>query len=447
VKVETKFLEHHEASLTVEVEPERVEKALKGAARKISRQVKFPGFRKGKVPYHIVLRQVGEEALFDEALDTLGQEVYREALEESELVPYAPGSLIDVQRDPTVITYTVPLSPEVDLGNYRKVRVKRKKVKVGKKDVQEALEMLRAENAVLETVERGIEYGDVATLDYKGTMVREEDGEPETLIERDGSPILIRDDMSFPAPGFAEKVLGMKAGEERSFTVVTPDDFLEESGLGGQDFSFEVKCVEVRLRDLPELDDEFAQTVGDFDNLKALRENMQKELEEHMQRQADEQYADEVLETIIEKGSFSYPPVMLEEWIDRSVGDFEQTLSAQQNMTLDDYFSIADTDMETLRGEMREDVEENLRRVLAMGKLVEEERLSVDDAEIKDEIETMLLSAGQQAALARHFFQSEDAKDEIRNSLLIQKIRERLVAIASGDAPSLESLAAQTNDE
>lgn len=439
-QVETKLLDNRQATLTVEVDQERVDSALKKAARKIARQVNIPGFRKGKAPYHIIVQNFGEGALYDEALEELGQAVYGEALDESELEPYAPGSLDDIQLNPMVLTFTVPLRPEVDLGDYRKVRVKREKVKVTKDEVNEALEALRAEQAVLEPVERAIEYGDVATFNLKGTMALEDNDDPSTLIEREDAPILIEKDTDYPLPGFSEQVLGMQAGEERSFSLTTPEDFSEDETLVGKDIAFEAKCVEVKRRDLPDLDDELAKSVGDYDNLKALRTAVEEDLLNHKQLHADEEYADEALKAIMEKTSLSYPPVMLEEWIDQQVGTFEQRLMQTQKLTLDDYYQISDTDEEALREQFRESAEENLQRALTMGTLAQEERLVVDEAEVDDEIETLLLSFGQQPALARHFFQGEETKSEIRNSLLVQKVRERLVAIASGDAPPLEEL-------
>jgi trigger factor len=446
-KVETELLENHQAKLTVEVEQERVERALKQAARRIARQVSIPGFRKGKAPYHIIVQQFGEGALYDEALDPLGQEVYKEALDNSDLEPYAPGSLDDVQLDPMVLTFTVPLRPEIDLKDYRKIRVKREKIKVTKQEIQDALEAMRGEQAVLEPVERAIAFGDVATLDLKGTIVMEEGSEPETLIQRPDAAILIEEDDTYPLPGFGKQVVGMQAGEERSFSLPVPEDFFENEELANSEASFEVKCIEVKRRDLPDLDNEFAQSVGDFEKVKNLRAHVEEDLMKHKQLHADEEYGSEAMEAVVEKADLSYPPIMVEEWVDGMVDNFQQTLGGQQNLTLDDYFSIADTDMDSLREDFREDAEKNLQRALVMGKLVEEEQLGVGDDEIADEIETMLLSAGQQAALARHFLQSDETKDEIRNNLLVQKVRERLVAIAKGEAPPLEELETEVEDD
>lgn len=431
--------EARQATMTVEVGPERVASALKTAARQLARRVSIPGFRKGKAPYHVVVQHFGEGALYDEALDPLGQEVYREALEKSELEPYAPGNLEDIQLEPMVLTFNVPLRPEVDLRKYRGVRVKPEKVKVTKQEVGDALEAMQAEQAVLEKVERGIEMGDVANFDLQGTFVLEEGEEPETLVERKDAAILIAEGTTYPLPGFADAVLGMKAEEGRSFSLKTPEDFSDNESLNQKDVQFEVKCLEVKQRDLPELDDDFAQSVGEFENLKALREHVEEDIRSHKQLHADEEQAEEAIQEIVEQAEIHFPPIMLEEWIDRMVGDFERALSPQ-NLTLDDYFSIANTDLESVREEFREDAEKNLRRALVMGKLAEVEHLSVADDEINDEIETMLLSAGQQAALARHFFNSDEAKDDIRNSLLVQKVRERLVALASGKAPPLDKL-------
>jgi trigger factor len=301
---------------------------------------------------------------------------------------------------------------------------------------------MQADQAVLEPVERGIEYGDVATFDLKGTIALEDDTEtePTTLVERQDAPILIGEDTTYPLPGFPEQVLGMQAGEERSFTLVTSEDFSDDELLVGKDVAFEVTCIEVKQRDLPKLDNEFAQSLGDYDNLKALRAEAEEDLQKHKQLHADEEYADEALKAIMERATLNYPPIMIDEWIDGMVSNFEDSLKRTQNLTLEDYYSTVDTDEEALREQFRGDAEDSLRSALTMGTLAEEERLDVEDAEIDDEIETMLLSLGQQPALARHFFQGEDTKSEIRNSLLAQKVRERLIAIASGKAPPLEAI-------
>jgi trigger factor len=440
--VETKLLENRQATLTVEVDQERVDSALRKAARKIARQVNIPGFRKGKAPYHIIVQTYGEGALYDEALDELGQEVYKEALDETELEPYAPGLLDDIQLDPMVLTFTVPLRPEVELGNYRKVRVKREKVKVTKDEVNDSLEAIQAEQAVLEPVERGIEHGDVGSFNLKGTIALEDDleAEPTTLVDRQDAPILIDEDTTYPLPGFPEQVLGMEAGEERTFTLVTPEDFSDDELLVGKDVVFEVACTEVKRRELPELDDEFAQSLGDYETLKALRAKVEEDLLSHKQLHADQEYADEALKAIMERATLNYPPIMIDEWIDGMVSNFEDNLKRSQNLTLEEYYSVTDTDEEALREQFKDDAEDSLRSALTMGTLAEEERLVVEDAEVDDEIETMLLSLGQQPALARHFFQGEDTKSEIRNSLLVKKVRERLIAIASGEAPPLEDI-------
>lgn len=455
LKVETEILEDRQARLVVSVEPERVEKELRAAARRISRKVNISGFRKGKAPYHVIASHFGEGAIYEEAIESLGQTVYIEALEQSELNPYAPGSLDDVELDPMVLTFTVPLPPEVDLGAYREIRVPFEPPEVKDENVEQTLEQLRQDEAIMTPVERPAEVGDVVTLDVRGSLVDvegngndDEDESENLLIDRRAMQIRLNQDNLYPAPGFAEKVLGMAVGDEREFDITLPDDDDIDVEMRGKTVHFRATCSEVYLNELPELDDEFAQSVGDHSSLADLKAEIRERLERAAHREARERHTDKVLEKLAEDETvrISYPPIMLDEQIDDMVTDLENRLEGQ-GLTLDLYLKAGNMTAEDLRESYSEDARRMLTRGLILGKIVDLERLTVDDEEVDDEIQTRLLSFGSQASLAKQVLSAPRMKKMIANELMVEKALERLALIARGEAPELEALESETQAE
>jgi trigger factor len=452
LEVETELLEDHQARLVVSVEPERVQKALQAAARRISKQVDIPGFRRGKAPYHIIARHYGEEAIYDEALDSLGQAVYKEALEQSGLRPYAAGSLDDVSHEPLVLTFTVPLAPEIDLGAYRDVRIPFEPPEVSDAQVQEELRNLQRDEAVLEPVERAIQMGDLASLDIRGTLVGSEedaedagqDDEQRLLLDQKAAPVDVSEDARLPMPGFAEKVVGMAAGDECEFDLTLPTDDDElPAGLRGRSVHFEVTCVEVYQQEVPDLDDEFARSVGDYESLADLESNIRARLESAVERRARDRHLDRILTRLVEDEvvHVKYPPAMLEEQIDDMVEDLGERLN-REGLDLEAYLTINRMTRDELRDDFREDAATQLARGLIMGKFVELEKLSVSPGEIEDEIKTRTLTFGAQAGLAQQFASTPQRREAIAGDLLVGKAIERLLMIARGEAPDLDALEA-----
>ena len=445
MKVETEFLEDRQAKLVVTIDQERVDKAMKDAARRISRQVNIPGFRKGKAPYSIIVSHFGEGAVMEEALDPLGQDVYKAALEESELEPYAPGVLSDMQLEPMVMTFTVPLQPEVDLGDYRSIRIPYEPQAVTDDDVAEALDDIRDQHATLDPVERPIQMGDVAMLDLKGTLVRDETDEQSEESEERNSVwvnradvrVKISEDSTYPVPGFPAKVIGLSAGDETSFDMSFPEDDEEIADtLRGKTLHFEVKCNEVYEFNPPELNDEFAKD-HDFEDMASMEADIRAELEAAAQGATRSTYLDKVFDALRDGiVTVSYPPVMVEEQIDGMISDFDQTLH-QRGINLEEYMRINNVDKEGIRDDFRESAEEQLVRALILGEVTDVEQLAVRDAEIDDEIDTAVLSYGENAGLMRQFLGGEVARRSLSNRLLAQKAVDRLIAIAKGEEPAI----------
>jgi trigger factor len=452
LKIEKEILENRQVKLIVTIDPEKVEKEKKEAARRISQQVNIPGFRKGKAPYHIVERMVGDEAIFEEALDGMLQEVYKEALEETQLEPYAPGTLDNVSRDPLVLTFSVPLPPQIDLGAYRDVRIPFEIEEVPEKQVDEVLESLRAQHAVLDPVERPIQMGDAAMLDIMGTVVdgegqAEEGQERPPLIKEVAIKVLVNEEATFPVPGFPEKVVGMAAGEQRSFDLTVPDDKELGEEVRGKTIHFEVTCHKVYQYNAPALDDEFAKEAGDYADLADLRAKIRSRLERAAEEEARERYLDRLLDHLIEENivKVEYPPIMLEEEIDSMIKELDNRLQ-EAKLSLEAYLRAKNLSMEALRDELRETAKERLVRGLVLAEVAAAERLTVSEEEVGDEIETMALSFGTDAPLARRFFSSPQSRRSIAARLVSQRVLDRLILIGRGEAPDLSVPSAEEAD-
>jgi trigger factor len=446
LQVETEILEDRQARLIATVEPERVEKEKRAAAQRIAKKANIPGFRKGKAPYHIISRYFGEVAIFEEALDPLGQSVYKEALEASGLEPYAPGVLSDFTLEPVVFTFTVPLMPEIDMGSYRDVRVDYVVEQVTDEDVKAALQNLRDQHATLDPVERDLQMGDVALLDIVGTLVRDEPDEPDsdqprndTWLNREGVRVKINEEATYPVPGFPSRVLGMRKDDRRSFDISFAEDEAEVAEtLHGKTLHFEVRCAEIYQYSAPEIDDEFARELdNEYASAAELERDVRSRLEQTAARMARDSYLARVIDHLLESTvTVKFPPVMVENQIDDMVEEFERTLR-RDGMDLEDYLRMRGMDSDTLRGEMHDDAMVAVSRGLLLGTLAEAEQLKVSDGEIDDEIETTLLPYGGGAGILRQFFSSPESRQAIRNRLLTDKAIARLLAIAQGTAPEI----------
>lgn len=431
MKVETQPQDNCTLALTVEVDDERVQPALRAAARRLAKQYRFPGFRPGKAPYETVLRQVGEGAVYSEALEDLGQKVYQEVLEQEKIEAFAPGELQDVQFKPMVLKFTVPLRPEVELGDYRSsLRVDYTAPEVTDEAVQEQLEHLREHQSELTPVERPAQLGDVATLDAKGYLNEGENPSDFLLADKDVA-LLLEENADWPMPGFAPQVVGMSAGEEKKFDLTFPDTYPNES-LKGQVAHFEVAVKEVKSRALPEWTDELAKSFGDYASLDDLRAKVRADLLAQAEHSAGHDYADKVVTQLAEGAQVKYPPVVLEQELDEYMEDLDRRLR-EQRLTLDDYLKIQGKSKEEFREEVRPQAEKRLKRTLVLGKVVDLEGLTVDDQDIDQAIDRLSTPWGEQADQMRKALAGDRGRRMVSLDILSDKAVARLVAIAKGE--------------
>lgn len=427
MKITTEDLGDRQVMLTIEVDEERVDRVLRGVARRISRNYNIPGFRRGRAPFDVILRRFGREALLQEALDDLGQEIIPEAMESEGLEPYDAGSLEDVQMDPLTFKLRVPLRPTVDLGDYRELRLEPPVVAVDEQEVEAELEQLRQANAILEPAgDRPANLDDWVSLDVSAEV------NDEPLVHQEAHGMILDAENTEFAPGFSEQIVGMKVDQDTRFTLALGDNWGEDRA--GQEASFAVTLREIRSRLLPALDDDLARTVGDFDTLEELRQSMREQFEETAQRKADQEYSEAVLQTFVESAAVAYPPDLVDDQIDDMADDLKQRLEAQ-NITLEDYFKLTGQTEDSFRESMRPQAETIVRRGLALGELTRQEKLDVGEAEVEQRISLLSASWGERAGEAREMLSDPDNVRSIASSLLTNKAVQHLVAIARGETP------------
>ena len=437
MKVKTQDLENRQVELRVEVPADRLQSAMQSTARRLAKDSKIPGFRPGKAPYEVIVNKFGQEAIFEEALQGLGQEMYRDAIQESELEPYAPGTFEEiVSQDPLVLRFIVPLEPNVKLGNYQKLRIPYEEPEVSDEEFEKILEEIRQSRALIEPADRPAAMSDVVVIDVASELKKPEEGEDTSILDIKGTEILISEKTLWPVAGTAEHLVGVTVDQEVEFDATFPEDYPVET-LRQREATFRVKCLEVKSRHIPEWTDDLAQSIGEFNDLLDLRLKLRENLEQSAQQEADSNYTEKVIEALVEKANFEYPPILLEEGIDELVTEWGKSLTSQ-NMTLEDYLKIEGKTLSDLREELLPQAQTRLLKALVLGKIVEEENLVVDESEINEQIDRMVQPFKEQAEEFRKAIDHPEGRRRIRLDLLTEKAFQRIIAIAKGEGGKIE---------
>lgn len=433
MKVTTEARENRQLALTIEVEPERVEAALAKASKRLQQKHKIPGFRPGKAPRAVVEQLLGKKTLYDEAIDELGREVYKEALDEHNIDPYGPGSMEDMQRDPLVLKMLVPLAPEVKLGDYKSVRVPYEGPKVDEHDVEHQLEHIRENQAIVGPAGDGpADNNMLATVDIESTV----EGKPfinqkaaNINLAKPIDPVDPAEDIDLPS-----HLIGLRPGEDQEFSIVVPDSD-NYGDFRGKTADFKVHLIELKKRELPEFDDALAQTVGDYETLDALKAKIRSELLAAQTQQSDSQYADKVIDAFVKIATIGFPPQMVDAEIHSLIERTEKRLK-DQNMTMTEYLKALGKTAGEYHEELRPTAEIRLKRGLMLGELIKAEGLEIDEAAIDHRIDEMVERYGVRADDARTALSTEENRDAIRLDLLSQAGVNRAAAIAKGEMSS-----------
>ena len=384
MKIEKTIEENHEAKLVVEIDPEMMDKYKRKAARKISERGKIAGFRPGKAPYEMVVRNYGEQAVLEQAIDFLIDAEYSNILQEADVNPGAAGSLETVDSlEPPKFTFRIPLAPEVDLGDYHSIRMPYEWTAPDESEVDKAIEDLRQMYSQTENVEREAQEGDYVLVDVKSET---------TELNRPGFAAFIRKeerDTEWPYNGFAKELVGLKPGDTKTIQHTFPEDW-EVEELRGKETEMEATVKTVRAVTMPELDDEFAKTVGAGETFAELREAVQRDVEARSKSDYDDKYFVELIEKIKEGATIKYHQHSLEHEAEHVLEDLSQRLS-QQNMDLETYFKLRETTREKfLEEEAMPVAKKRFERSLILDEVVRKENIQVDNASLDAEFNQTL---------------------------------------------------------
>jgi len=470
LNVQTDRIDNHKAQFTIEIELEKLDEAKRKAAKKIAKQVRIKGFRKGKAPYRIISQYVGEAAILEEAVELLGNDIYKHALDESKVEPYGPGSLDDFKLDPApTFIFSVPLQPEVDLKNYADVRVDFEAPEVSDEDVEKALQQMRQQEAdVSEEEFTVVEAGHRVTFDLHsefsdGEEADEEDeedtedesdadedtteAEEEPYVPKKGDNFLHRHDVTVLLDedeepimsGFVAALVGAEIEKEAEFELTVPEDNDDFKDIGGRKVTFHVTVKKIEAVTLPDLDDDFARKVTEADgdeplDLAGLRKRVRADLEKEALQTAKSEYGDKVLEKIVEGAEIAFPELMTEERIEDMLRDLDRNLQ-QQGMNLETYMRITGTTKESLQDQYRDNAIESVARTLVLRELVTAQNIEIGDVQIEKHLDGMMMQFGAQGDQFRSLIDTPQMRENILNQLLMDNIMTQLVAIGRGEDP------------
>lgn len=439
MNIDTVPLEDHQVKITVEVDTDSFESTKRRAARKLAKRAKIPGFRPGKAPYPVIVRHIGEAAILEEAIELTVDDIYPKVIESSEIEPYGPGTLESIpEMDPPTFEFVVPLRAAVELGDYKSIRFPYELREITDEDVDDVINNLREQQALIEPVERSAEAGDLVTvrLDAKRTMVDE--GEDPKLIDNRSFPVVIDvDDETdeWPYPGFSQELIGTLKGDEKSIQYSYPDDSPFEA-YQGLDVEFTIQIEDIRSRTLPDADDELAKSVGEFDTLEDLRSTIKENLEIQSRQSYEDEYDEQVLDEIVSFSTINYPPQMLEQEINIVLGNMERQLEAQ-GLDIDLYMKSREMDVAGLREEAKPIAEDRLKKSLVLLEIAEQEEIQIDPEELQNETSQTLEQASR--SLSEKEMRELTTKDSASNlvsnimmDLLLRHTRDYIRDIARG---------------
>lgn len=413
IKVE-KTEKNNELKLTFTIEAAKFDEGMKKVYAKTAKYFNVPGFRKGKAPMNIIERQYGSEIFYEDTFNEIVPEVYDEELKANNIEAVSRPD-IDVTQigkgQDLIFTAVVQIKPEVKLGKYKGIQLKKIEYNVTDEDIDHEIGHMAEKNSRLVTIEdRAVEEKDIAVIDFEGFVdnVAFEGGKAENHELEIGSKTFI--------PGFEEQIIGMKAGEERDINVKFPEEYFSKD-LAGKDAVFKVKLHEIKRKELPEIDDEFAKDVSEFDTIKELKASIKEKLEEENKSRAKYETEDEAIKTVCDSVEIEIPSGMIETEIDNMLKDVEARLS-YQGLKLDQYLHMMNKTEEDFRKEYEEQAQKSVKSRLVLEAIVKDAEIEVSDEELNEKIKEMATNYGKKE---EELMQNENLKEYLSNNMKIEK--------------------------
>lgn len=416
MSVQVENLEKNMVKLTIEVAEDKVADALKASYEKQKNRISVPGFRKGKVPMAMIEKMYGPEIFYEEAANIMMQEAYPAAVDESgvDIVSQPTVDVVQLEKGkPFIFTAEVAKKPEVKLGKYTGVTVTKVDTAVTDEEVMEALERERNNNARTVTVEnRAVVQGDTAVIDFEGFVdgVAFEGGKGENYALEIGSHSFI--------DTFEDQLVGKNTGDELDVNVTFPEEYHAED-LAGKPAVFKVKIHEIRAKELPELNDEFASDVSEFETLDEYKESIRKNLQEAKENDARRAKEDEAIKKIVEKSEMDIPDAMIDMQVQNMIQEFAQRL-AQQGLNIDQYMQFSGMTVDKMKEQLRPEAVIRIQSSLVLEQIVKEENIEPSDEEIDAQLDKMAAAYGMDADKLKEFM-GETEKESVKRDVAIEK--------------------------
>ncbi len=413
IKVE-KTDKNNEVKLSFCIEASKFEEAIQKVYVKSAKYFNIPGFRKGKAPYKIVEKQYGAQIFYEDAFNEVVPEVYEKELKEAGIEAVSRPNIDITQMEKgkdLIFTAVVQTKPEVTLGKYKGINLKKVEYNVEDKDIDHEIYHMRERNARLINVEdRPVESGDTTIIDFEGFSdgVAFEGGKAENHELVIGSNTFI--------PGFEDQIIGMKIREEKDINVTFPEEYFSKD-LAGKPAVFKVKLHEIKKKELPEADDEFAKDVSEFDTIKELKDSIKEKLEDENKHKAEYETEEEAIKTVCDNTEIEIPSGMVETETDNMIRDIEQRLS-YQGLNFEQYLKMMNKTEADLRKEMEEQALKQVKTKLVLEAIVKAENIEASEEEVKAKIEEMAQTYGRDA---KELEQNESLKKYIAESVKTEK--------------------------
>ena len=417
-------LEKSQVALTIEVGAAEFEAAVEKAYQKMRRKINVPGFRPGKAPRKMIERMYGAEVFFEEAINIAFPEAYEAAVEQEKLqvVGYPAVEMVgEVTKDGFTFKATAPVYPEVTLGEYKGLKAEKPEVKVTAADVDERLKTLADRNTRLVSVDREAKSGDTAVIDFEGFL----DGKPFEGGKGENHNLELGSG-SF-VPGFEDQVIGMKAGEEKDIDITFPENYHED--LAGKAVVFKVKVHEVKEKEVPEMDDEFAKDVSEFDTLKDLKADLKKKITEERQKDADRAFEENLMNQVAENITADIPDVMVENQARQYLDNFKAQISRQ--FPYEEYKKMTGMDDEKLLADAKEPALRQVKMDLAVAAIIKAENIEASDEDVEAEYKKMAEQFGMDVDMVKKYL----VKEQVQDQLLSQKAVAVVVDSATAEKP------------
>ena len=411
----------NEVKFEITIEAAKFEDAMKKVYFKSAKYFNIPGFRKGKAPMQIVEKYYGPEIFYEDAFNEVAQEALEEAVEENKLDvvsrPEVDVKQMEKGKD-LIFTVVMQTKPEAEVSKYKGIEIKKVEYNVTDEDIEHELHHMQEHNSRLISVEdRAVESGDTTTIDFEGSVdgVPFEGGKAENYDLEIGSNTFI--------PGFEDQIIGMKIDEEKDVKVKFPEEYFSKE-LAGKDAVFKVKLHEIKKKELPELDDEFAKDVSEFDTLKELKADIKAKKEKQNEEKAKYETQDAVIKALCEKTKVEIPSGMVEMEVENMLKDFEQRL-AYQGLNLEQYFKMMGKTEEEVKKEYEPQAIEGIKSRLALEAVIKAEKIEATDKEVEDKMKEMAKNYGKEND--EEFLKNENVKNYIKQGLESEKAIDFLV--------------------